>query len=291
VTAGYGTSALKRSRRTKAELDELHNAILTVCQEDHPLSVRGVFYRVMSAGAVEKSEKACAAVQREVLKIRRSGVLPYEWIADSTRWQVKRPSWDTAKDALDDAVASYRRALWRDQGVYVEVWSEKDAIASIVSPITNKWDVPLMIARGFASESFLWSTANTIRQHDEDGDQVVIYQLGDHDPSGIAAWEHVQTRLRDFAPGVDIEFERLAVTESQIAAYDLQTRPTKITDSRAKNFIGESVEVDAIPSRLLRRIVENAIDSWIDDDALAATKMVEEQELEGLRAMAAGWSA
>ena len=110
--------------------------------------MRGVFYRVMSAGAVEKSEKAYAAVQREVLKLRRSGVLPYEWIADGTRWQVKQPSWDTAKDALDDAVASYRRALWRDQDVYVEVWSEKDAIASIVSPITNKWDVPLMIARG-----------------------------------------------------------------------------------------------------------------------------------------------
>jgi hypothetical protein len=250
-----------------------------------------VFYRVMSAGAVEKSEKAYAAVQREVLKLRRSGILPYEWIADGTRWQVKQPSWDTAKDALDDAVSSYRRALWRDQDVYVEVWSEKDAIASIVSPTTDKWDVPLMIACGFASESFLWNTANTIRSHGEDGEQVVIYQLGDHDPSGLAAWQHVQTKLREFAPDVDIEFERLAVREHQIAAYDLPTRPTKITDSRAKNFVGESVEVDAIPSRHLRRIVESAINSWIDDDALAATRTVEAKELEGLRAMAAGWKS
>jgi hypothetical protein len=291
MTAVYGTSALKRNRRTRDELHELDMAICTVCVEDHPLTVRGVFYRVMSAGAVEKSEKAYAAVQREVLKLRRSGILPYEWIADGTRWQVKQPSWDTAKDALDDAVSSYRRALWRDQDVYVEVWSEKDAIASIVSPITDKWDVPLMIARGFASESFVWNTANTIRSHGEDGEQVVIYQLGDHDPSGLAAWQHVQTKLREFAPDVDIEFERLAVTEGQIAAYDLPTRPTKITDSRAKTFVGESVEVDAIPSRHLRHIVENAIDAWIDDEALAATKMVEAEELEGLRAMAAGWQS
>jgi hypothetical protein len=291
MTGVYGTSALKRNRRTQVELHELDMAICTVCAEDHPLTVRGVFYRVMSAGAVEKSEKAYAAVQREVLKLRRSGILPYEWIADGTRWQVKQPSWDTAKDALDDAVASYRRALWRDQDVYVEVWGEKDAIASIVSPITNKWDVPLMIARGFASESFLWTTANTIRSHGDNGEQVVIYQLGDHDPSGIAAWQHVQTKLREFAPDVDIEFERLAVTEGQIATYDLPTRPTKITDSRAKTFVGESVEVDAIPSRHLRHIVENAIDAWIDDEALAATKMVEAEELEGLRAMAAGWQS
>ncbi len=291
MTAVYGTSPLKRPRRTQAELHDLDMAICTVCTEDHPLTVRGVFYRVMSAGAVEKSEKAYAAVQREVLKLRRSGVLPYEWIADGTRWQVKEPSWEDAQEALDDAVSSYRRGLWHNQDTYVEVWSEKDAIASIVSPTTDKWDAPLMIARGFASESFLWSTANTIRHQDRAGKDVVIYQLGDHDPSGIAAWEHVQTRLAEFAPDAYIHFERLAVTEGQIAAYSLPTRPTKTTDSRAKNFVGESVEVDAIPTSILREVVENAILSWIDPEQLRVTKMVEEQELEGLRAMAAGWSA
>jgi hypothetical protein len=148
-----------------------------------------------------------------------------------------------------------------------------------------------MIARGFASESFLWSTANTIRQQDRAGKDVVIYQLGDHDPSGVAAWEHVQTRLAEFAPDAYIHFERLAVTEQQIAAYNLPTRPTKTTDSRAKNFVGESVEVDGIPTSILREVVENAILSWIDPEQLRITKMVEEQELEGLRAMAAGWSA
>jgi hypothetical protein len=217
--------------------------------------------------------------------------LPYEWIADGTRWQVKQPSWDTAKEALDDTAASYGRALWHNQDVYVEVWSEKEAIASIVSPTTDKWDVPLMIARGFASESFLWSTANTIRAQGEDGKDVVIYQLGDHDPSGIVAWKHVQTRLAEFAPDVDIEFERLAVTESQITEYDLPTRPTKATDSRAKNFTGDSVEVDALATSTLRDIVETAIWSWIDPDALRITRMVEAEELKALRAMAAGWKS
>jgi hypothetical protein len=291
MTAVYEASALKRSRRTNAELHELDLMICRVCAEDHPLSVRGVFYRVMSAGAVEKTEKAYAAVQREVLKLRRSGILPYEWIADGTRWQVKQPSWDTAQDALDDAVSSYRRALWHNQDAYVEVWSEKDAIASIISPTTDKWDVPLMIARGFASESFLWSTANTIRNQGEDGKDAVIYQLGDHDPSGLAAWRHVQTRMAEFASDVDIHFERLAVTETQIAEYDLPTRPTKTTDSRSKTFIGDSVEVDAIPTSTLRHIVEDAITSWIDDDALRITQMVEAQELEGLRALAEGWQS
>ena len=286
--AGYRTSPVKRSRRTRAELAALHEAILTVCAADHPLSVRGVFYRVMSAGAVAKTEKAYAAVQREVLKLRRAGDLPYEWIADGTRWHIKSQSWSSVEDALDDAASSYRRALWHDQDVYVEVWSEKEAISSIVAPITDAWDVPLMIARGFASESFLWTTAATIRAEDK---PTVVYQLGDHDPSGLAAWEHVQRRLRDFAPDVEIVFERLAVTPEQIVELELPTRPTKTTDSRSRKFAGESVEVDAIPTSVLTRIVEDAILGWIDEQAFEVTRLAEHSERQGLLAMAQGWSA
>jgi len=124
---------------------------------------------------------------------------------------------------------SYRRALWHDQGVYVDVWSEEEATSSIVAPITAAWDVPVMIARGFASESFLWSTATTIRSQAR---PTMIYQLGDHDPSGLAAWKHVQAKLREFVPDGEIWFERLAVTEDQIAECGLPTGPTKTTDSR-----------------------------------------------------------
>lgn len=223
-----------------------------------------------------------------MLKLRRSGELPYEWIADGTRWNIKSQSWENVEQALKDAAASYRRALWHGQDVYVEVWSEKEAITSIVAPVTDSWDVPLMIARGFASESFLWKTAAAIRAVDK---PTVIYQLGDHDPSGVAAWEHIQRRLRDFAPDIDITFKRLAVTPEQIEELALPTRPTKTTDSRSKNFAGGSVEVDAIPTSVLVPIVEDAILSHIDADALAIIRTVEERERAGLWAMADGWSA
>jgi hypothetical protein len=287
ATEVYRTSPVKRNRRTRAEIAELHTTILTVCELDHPLSVRGVFYRVMSAGAIEKTEKAYNVIQREVLKLRRTGELPYEWIADGTRWHLKSPSWSSVEDALDDVAISYRRALWHDQNVYVEVWSEKEAISSIVSPVTNAWDVPLMIARGFASESFLWSTASTIRAT---GKPTIVYQLGDHDPSGIAAWQHIQKRLRYFAPDVDIHFERIAVTPEQIVDLDLPTRPTKTSDSRSRNFDGDSVEVDAIPTSVLVPIMENAILQHIDQRVLDITRMVEKSERRDLLAMANGWT-
>jgi hypothetical protein len=58
----------------------------------------------------------------------------------------------------------------------------------------------------------------------------------------------------------------------------LPTRPTKRTDSRAKGFIGESVEVDAIPPKVLRQIVSECITQHIDDDAYDMLLKAEEGE-------------
>ncbi len=285
VSTVYRTSPVKRVRRTKEQIATLDTVIYQVAEIDQPLTVRSIFYRVVSAGAVEKTEKSYNAVQRRVLAMRRTGTLPYSWIADGTRWQIKSATWGSVEDMLSAAAVGYRRALWLDQDVHVEVWSEKDALASVISGVTRDLDVPLLVARGFASETFLYSTAQQIIGT---GKPAVIYQLGDHDPSGVAAWQHTQDRLRDFAPGVDLTFERLAVTSAQINTFNLPTRPTKQTDSRARNFTGESVEVDALPSPVLRRLVRVAVESWLDPHQFDLTRAAERSERELLTAIRGG---
>lgn len=82
-------------------------------------------------------------------------------------------------------------------------------------------------------------------------------------------------------------FERLAVTEMQIWELNLPTRPTKQTDTRARGFGDESVEVDAIPATILRQIVEDAITRHIDQDALQVDRTVEQEERRYLSALIA----
>lgn len=284
----YGTRTTKRTRRTRAEIAELEEAIYEVAEAERPVTVRGVFYRVMSRGLVPKTEAGYRVVQNRTLLMRRAGALPYGWIADGTRVQMKPSTWSGVEEVLEHTARTYRHALWLDQAAHVEVWSEKDAIRSVILPVTAQFDVPLMVSRGFASESFLWETAEAIRA---DGKPAVILQLGDHDPSGVSAWQHIQRRLREFAPEVDFEFERLAVTPEQIAELGLPTRPTKATDSRARTFDGESVEVDAVPSPELRRLVEEAIEARIDQEQLRLTRIAETSEREVLTRMAGQWSA
>jgi hypothetical protein len=278
MTIVYGTSALnpQRYRRTKAELTEIDDAIIEIAEAEEPVTVRGLFYRVMSRGLVPKTEHGYAVVQRRALRLRRSGELPYGWITDGSRLRLKPRTFSNAQAALENTARMYRRDLWIDQGIHVEVWTEKDAIRGVVSPVTAEYDVPLMISRGYSSETFLYETAEDIN---DEGVPAVIYQLGDHDPSGVGAWEDIQRKLREFVDnGIDVTFERIAVTPEQISELDLPTRPTKQSDSRAAKFAGDSVEVDAIPSTTLRELVSDAIERWIDPEALRLTKVAEDSE-------------
>src|SRR5262249_32289077 len=99
-----------------------------------------------------------------------------------------------------------------------------------------------MVSREFSSKSFLYESGQTIIAQ---GKPAYLYYFGDHDPSGVHIDQHIERVLRKYARGAEIQFERVAVLESQIEAWNLPTRPTKKGDSRSKKFKGENVEVDA----------------------------------------------
>jgi hypothetical protein len=64
--------------------------------------------------------------------------------------------------------------------------------------------------------------------------------------------------------------------------WNLPTRPTKMTDSRAKKFVGTSVELDAIPAARLRELVRGCIERHIDKEQLAILRAAEASERETL---------
>ena len=96
--------------------------------------------------------------------MRLSGVLPWHWLADNTRWMHKPDTYGSITDLLEQAQQAYRRSLWdpATNPNYVEVWLEKDALTGVFYEVTEEYDVPLMPCRGYPSLSFLRSAANTI---------------------------------------------------------------------------------------------------------------------------------
>ncbi len=197
----YQASPIKRRRSTKAEVEGRREALLGIVAEMQPMTVRQVFYQATVAGIVEKSEAGYSKVQTDLALMRRAGELPYDWLADNTRWQRKPRSFGSIEEALNDTAKFYRKALWADADAYVEVWLEKDALAGVIMPVTAMYDVPLMVARGYASLSFLHSAAEYIASLEV---PAFIYHLGDFDPSGVNAGEKIEQTLREMAPDADI---------------------------------------------------------------------------------------
>jgi hypothetical protein len=258
MKAAYPASRIRRKRSTKGETRTRRTAICEIVAEQKPMTVRQVFYQASVCGIVEKDESGYAKVQTDLVDLRRSGVLPYVWLADSTRWQRKPTTFGSVQEALEDTARLYRKALWATADSYAEIWIEKDALAGVVYPVTSRYDVPLMVARGYASLSFLHEAAEYMSTLAR---SVFVYHLGDFDPSGVNAANAIEQTLREMAPDAEIHFERLAVSPAQIRDWTLPTRPTKKTDSRAKKFKSDiSVELDAIPPGRLRRIVQEAIE-------------------------------
>src|SRR5262249_36535169 len=66
------------------------------------------------------------------------------------------------ESCLKSCASNYRRSLWAAMPVYVEVWCEKDALAGVILEETKVYDVPLMVARGYSSLTFLHSAAKAI---------------------------------------------------------------------------------------------------------------------------------
>jgi hypothetical protein len=267
-------------RRTQTELSALKDDIYRVASAERPMTIRHLFYRLVSLCGWQKTEEVYKGTLVRLLGImRESGEIPFHWFVDSTRWIRKPITYNSLDAALENCKRTYRRELWRDQQTYCEVWTEKDAIASILAEKTDEFDVPLMVCRGFPSKTFLYSTAQTIKAQ---GKPTHIFYFGDYDPSGLSISTVIERDLRKYSDDAEIHFERLAVTEQQIIDFELPTRPTKKTDSRSKNFVGESVEIDAISAATLKVLVNNAIVDLIDPDAYWTVIEAETSERESL---------
>ena len=220
------------SRRTKAEVETIKHWIFQLCEQYAPMTVRQLFYALTVRNLIAKTEQEYKTIVRWAKEMRLAGDLPWEWLADNTRWMHKPTTYGGLDNMLQRSQHSYRRALWdpAKNSNYVEVWLEKDALTGVFYDVTSKYDVPLMPCRGYPSLSFLRNAADAIvrnltvrmnRWNDqfeaaggeadvgkmadlflsqflEGAPRASIYYFGDFDPSGVDISRSTEARLREF---------------------------------------------------------------------------------------------
>lgn len=274
----YRAGTIKRERRTNAALQQLDMQILDVLAEDHPQSVRHVFYRMTNprlAEPVEKSQRGYRHVQERTIKLRRAGRLPYGWITDATRRGYHTPTYSDSSDFLRRMKGLYRADLWRDAAFYCEVWTESRSIAGVVQDDCEALAVSLYPAGGFSSITLAYQAAEGIN-YQAAGRPVVIFYIGDYDPAGVLIDVTLERELRrHLASDIALHFVRIGITPRQIAELDLPSKPRKEGDRRSLH-ITETVEAEAMPAGVLRRMLRDEIERLLPAHALAVARVEEE---------------
>jgi hypothetical protein len=320
MSALSGARTIKRQRRTKAAVEQLEQQILDALKEDHPQSIRHVFYRLTDPRLpepVDKTELGYRVVQNRLTVMRRQGRVRYGCISDATRRGYHTLTYSNGADFLRRHIGAYRADLWAVADAYVEVWCESRSIAGSIVDLCEELAVSLYPAGGFASITVAYEAADFIRQEVEDGKQAHIIYIGDYDPAGVLIDRSLEAEMRRHLdpPGLDgfldliaagadpldipgdqlnvfvdrlangrveLSFHRLAITEEQIIAYDLPTKPRKETDRRAQH-VKETVEAEAMPAGILRALLRDAVEVYLPEGALEVARVAEQSERAQLR--------
>lgn len=276
----YEAGQIKRRRRTRTQVEQLDEQIIDILRQDHPQSIRHIFYRLTDPRLpepVEKSDHGYQQVQARLTKLRRDEIIPYDYIADMSRRGYFVSTFDNASDFIRQMKGLYRADLWRYAEHYCEVWCELRSIASVIQADCKELAVSLYPCGGFSSITFVHEAAQDINAR-KDGRPVTVFYIGDYDPAGVLIDVSLERELRrHLDDDIELRFVRLGITPEQISEYDLPEKPRKASDRRALH-IERTVEAEAMPARVLRGLLRDAVEELLPSDALRVARVTEESE-------------
>lgn len=247
----------------------------------YTLTLRQLYYQFVARGIIPNTERSYKNLGEAVTAGRMAGLISWTAIEDRGRgirpWLIE----EDEQEVLRDIEHHFALVLWERQGVYVEVWVEKEALAAVVERPCGEWRVPFMPCKGYLSASEAWRAGRRFLERAAEGRRCVLIHLGDHDPSGIDMTRDNGDRLRLFGEGYDIDVRRIALNMDQVERYRPPKNPAKVTDSRASDYIAKygskSWELDALEPRVLHRLISDEISSLVDPGLWDDT-LVEERE-------------
>lgn len=255
-------------RRTKIEMSYIDAELMAIVEKLKPMTVRQAFYQAVVNYLVIKSDTGYNFIQKQLLKLRQDGVMPYGWITDSSRNVKGYAQYEDKEHFYQRAPYLFNLDVWQYQNNNVEIWIEKEALASTIAPIViQEWCLDLHVSKGFSSESYLYEAGQSIQRKNK---PTHVYVLSDFDPSGVSLAEDIKNKLSKFSGDVPTYVNRLALDISQIESWDLPTHDLK--NNRAKPAfvkkygVDYACELDAIPPDMLRQLVNDAIQKHVDID-------------------------
>lgn len=257
--------------------------------QGYVLTLRQLYYQFVSRALIENTEQSYKNLGSAINDGRVAGLIDWEGIEDRDRavsnWLIEEDEQEVLRDI------EYRFALdfWERQNAYVEVWVEKAALSSVIERPCRKHRVPYLACKGYLSASEAWRAGQRFEAKADEGRRCVLIHLGDHDPSGIDMTRDNEDRVQLFSNASPVEVRRIALNRDQVDRYRPPENPAKVTDSRAADYIArhgdKSWELDALEPSVLERLIEDEIETLVDEEVWDQTREEERERRAILSAM------
>ena len=208
------------------------------------------------------------------------------WIIDATRpvttWDVHDDTQVFLHEELNGLFKGYWRNLMQSQPNHIEIVGEKNTLSPVIRPVAAEYTIPLTLARGFSS---LPPRAAIADRYEESGkEKLVLLIVSDFDPEGEEIAHSLARSMRDDFGIEAITPIKVALTHEQVARFELPPN-TMAIKKKSTNYprfaakYGDTVyEVEALPHKVLQRVLREVIDSVIDTELFNAELDQEKQD-------------
>lgn len=278
---------------TRALLTDVET-VLETYSEHLPLTIRQVYYALVGAGKLDKTDKAYERLCEHLNRARRARLIDFDCIRDDGVSVCKTITYNGLQ-AFDEETArrarQYRRDYQAGQPYAIELWSEAGGMVYQLAAAVEEFSIPVYSAGGFASLS---ATHEIAERALERSVPTVILHVGDFDPSGVSIFEAMMTDAAAFVKAdrtihtLEIIPVRVALTAEQVETYNLEAAPAKVGDTRSRSWDGGTCQLEALPPDVLAQIVRFAILERVDLDVLGEHERAEHRERAELLGLPAG---
>lgn len=241
-------------------------------KQNFRLSLRQLYYQLVARDIVPNTVQSYKRIGGIVSDARQAGMVDWEMIEDRGRETVAVAHWRNPAEIIRSAAHQFRIDKWENQSHHVEVMVEKDALSGVLEPVCSELDIPITANKGYSSSSTMYAIGQRLAKLSEDGKEITVIYLGDHDPSGIDMTRDVEERLTMYSEleTKEIQVIRLALNMPQIEEWGPPENPAKQTDSRFEAYSvkygNSSWELDAVEPRQLAGLVRGIVLQRRDDD-------------------------
>ena len=276
---------------TDAKLEYLNKVIpvLDRLKDYWPLTLRQIYYQLVAMQIIENCLPAYRKLSEVLTHARLSDKVPWDALEDRSRTLLESYGYPN-KDAFVENhtrqyLENYKRDLQIGQDRRLELWVEKDALSRICHDVAETYRIPVIVARGFSSVSFLHDARKRILRNKKAGQLTRILYFGDLDPSGWAMLPSMMITLQQEMKLMDfVDAERCALNPEHVEKYKLPHSPEALKENDPRTpayreiFGNLAVELDALSPPILESVIEEAIEENLDPELF--NEQIEEEKLE-----------